>query len=333
MNAFTRPELFPPASSAFQHVELTPAQLALVWDMNRKLSRREFDQFIETSRSMGLNPLKRQICAIVLNEGDARRRHFAIVTTISGLRSIADRTGTYRPDGRPARITIDETAKHARANPLGIVDCIVTPHRFSQGRWHRIVGQVWWDEIAPIRRGGDGELHLDSRTPWPIRPRGQIIKCAEAAALRAGWPDTLANVYAEDEMDRARSDEGLPSDLAIESNRERQQARNQPRGTILIDMQDGEGLVSVPVDTFHKRVGAFIASRLSATDLAGVLAWREQQRSAFQEFHHHNRKAALDLKRQFEAIQAQVAVGSTAIPPASVIDVAGVVDLGAQVHE
>ena len=63
MNMVSRPDLFPPITSTFQRYELTPAQLDLVWDMNRGLSRREFDQFIETSRALGLNPFRRQICA------------------------------------------------------------------------------------------------------------------------------------------------------------------------------------------------------------------------------------------------------------------------------
>ena len=108
MNIVSRPDLFPPTTSTFQRFDLTPAQLDLVWDMNRGLSRREFDQFIETSRALGLNPFRRQICAFVLNEQNSRKRQFVIVTTIAGLRAIADRTGTYRPDSGAARMTFSE---------------------------------------------------------------------------------------------------------------------------------------------------------------------------------------------------------------------------------
>ena len=311
MNTMSRPNLYPPAASGSHLVELTPAQLDLVWDMNRGLSRREFDHFIETSRSMGLNPLKRQICAIILNENDARRRHVATVTTIAGLRAIADRTGTYRPDGRAARVTVDDTVKDPRSNPHGIVDCIVTPYRFSHGRWHRIVGQVWWDEIAPIRTTEDGDKYLDSRTPWPTRPRGQIIKCAEAAALRAGWPENLANVYAEDEMDRARETSLTPSDLADHGKLERQREIIQPRGTILIDLLDGNGLVSVPIGKFHDRVAELIQSMRDERG-AELLQWKDEQRAAFRQFFTQDKSASLDLKRQFEEVEASLAARPTA---------------------
>lgn len=316
MSVLIRPELFAP-TSAFHVANLTPGQLDLVWDMNRGLSRREFDQFIETSRSMGLNPLKRQICAIILNEGDARKRHVAIVTTISGLRAIADRTGSYRPDGRAARVTVDESANHPRANPHGIIDCVVTPYRFSHGRWHRIVGQVWWDEIAPIRTTEDGDKYLDSRTPWPVRPRGQIIKCAEAAALRAGWPENLANVYAEDELDRARTTSLAPSDLADHGKIERQREIIQPRGTVLIDMLEGKGLAAVPISSFHDRVSELIQSRKGQSQ-SELLELKDQQRVAFRQFFAHDKSAALDLKRQFEVIEAEVAAGLAMRPTEAV---------------
>lgn len=297
-----RPDLFPPASTAFQRFELTPAQLDLVWDMNRGLTRREFDTFIETCHALGLNPFRRQICAIIFGSSRTRDRHVSIVTTIAGLRAIADRTGSYRPDSKPARLTYDEVTRHPKANPLGICNCLVTPYRFAHGGWHRIAGQVWWNEIAPILRDDDGDTYLDTRTPWPNRPRGQIIKCAEAAALRAGWPEGLANVYVEDEVDRARAISSPPSLAAEQARQDRIQEVARPKGTILIDLQDGRGLAAVPIGQFHDRVSKLI--RTYGADRADeLLTWRDQQRISFREFFAHDKGAAVDLKKQFEALE------------------------------
>src|SRR5262245_57367955 len=219
MNEVIRPPLLAPPA-AFQKFELTKSQLDLIWDINRDLTLREFDQFIETARALGLNPLRRQICTVVFSKKDPSRRRMAIVTTIMGLRAIADRTGTYRPDPKPARITSEATRIDSKANPGGFIDCVVTPFRFAHGKWFPGVGQVWWNEIAPIR-SYDGDLMLDSRTPWPARPRGQFVKCAEADGLRRGWPEDLSNVYAEDEVDRARMLELPPSKAAEEAKKDR----------------------------------------------------------------------------------------------------------------
>lgn len=309
MNQMVRPELFAPPTTAFQRVVMTPKQLDLVWDMNKDLNKREFDQFVETSIALGLSPLARQICAIVFSKNDQKKRQMAIVTTIMGLRAIADRTGTYRPDDKPARFTTDPNCVDKLANPHGIVDCIVTPYRYSHGEWFPVVGQVWWDEIAPIREY-EGIRKLDSRTPWPGRPRGQCQKCAEATALRTGWPENLSNIYAEDEVDRARVLDLSPSDVADDFKKARLIESSQPKGTLLIDMWDGKGISAVSIDAFHDRVSAFIAEH-AKDDAGGVLTWREQQRIAFQQFFAHDKAAALDLKKQFERIEAEEAANSS----------------------
>jgi hypothetical protein len=56
-----------------------------------------------------------------------------------------------------------------------------------------------------------------------------------------------------------------------------------------------------PIGNFHDRVSMFI--REHTNDPAAVLAWRDQQRIAFQTFFAHDKNAALDLKRQFEALE------------------------------
>ena len=106
---------------------------------------------------------------MVFNKGQPGRRQMAIVTTIAGLRAIADRSGTYRPDDQPARIVYDEAARHPKANPHGIVEGIVTPYRFAHGSWHPVVGQVYWDEIAPIREKAASAGWTAARRGRPAR--------------------------------------------------------------------------------------------------------------------------------------------------------------------
>src|SRR5262245_29752647 len=307
MNEIVRPELFAPPA-ALQKVELTKSQLDLIWDINRDLTPREFDQFIETSRALGLNPLRRQICSIVFSKNDPSRRRMAIVTTIMGLRAIADRTGTYRPDPKPARISCDPARVDSEANPGGFVDCVVTPYRFAHGKWFPVVGQVWWDEIAPIRNF-DGQLMLDSRTPWLARPRGQFIKCAEADGLRRGWPEDLANVYAEDEVDRARLLELPPSQVAENARKERLVEQVRPKRTVPIHMADGNWPSTAPVEDFHDCETRWIRE-YARSDPVRIPAWRDQQRLAFQMFIAHVKNAALDLKRQFEALEISQQAGN-----------------------
>lgn len=43
------------------------------------------------------------------------------------------------------------------------------------------------------------------RSRWAADPAGQIVKCAEASALRKAFPSTLAAMYCKEEMDRNRA--------------------------------------------------------------------------------------------------------------------------------
>ena len=43
-----------------------------------------------------------------------------------------------------------------------------------------------------------------------------------------------------------------------------------------------------------------------------ALAWRDQQRIAFQTFFAHDKNAALDLKQQFEVLEAAIGTGNNA---------------------
>lgn len=80
--------------------------LALTDDKQLALIRRtvakdcdaaEFDLFIHVCRAVRLDPLRRQIYAFVFGKDNPKKRQMTIVTSIGGYRSIAERTGNYRP--------------------------------------------------------------------------------------------------------------------------------------------------------------------------------------------------------------------------------------------
>ncbi len=68
----------------------------------------EFNLFMHTARHLGLDPLRRQIYAFIDDAGRPGRRRMAIITGIDGFRTIAARSGNYRPD---------ETRTHLQDRP------------------------------------------------------------------------------------------------------------------------------------------------------------------------------------------------------------------------
>ncbi|WP_316219311.1 phage recombination protein Bet [Bradyrhizobium sp. SZCCHNR2026] len=204
----------------------------------------EFDLFTAVCRDLGLSPLRRQIYAFVFNKNDDALRQLTLVVGIDGARSIAARSGNYRPDDQEPQWVFRDDLKDPLTNPHGIERCTVgIYHRPTRADgFQRIVHTVYWDEFAPLvtradtdayewvptgkfyadghpkagkeihrrqlRDGAAGRevLRLDpNKTQWIRAGRNQLAKCAEMGALRKGWPEDLSRLVVEEETHRAEA--------------------------------------------------------------------------------------------------------------------------------
>lgn len=204
----------------------------------------EFDQFIHICKHARLDPLRRQIYCFVFHKNDDAKRQMTVVTSIGGYRSIAERTGTYRPDGQAPRY--DRCPSNERTNPLGIERCEVTVYKHSHGEWHPVVGEAWWDEYVPLFNG-----EIDKKkTGWVKMPRIMIAKCAEANALRKAWPDDFAALVTEEEIDRAHSLNMTASELADDAAAEAKMALVGGKDALTVMWDHGARLELVPAGRF-----------------------------------------------------------------------------------
>ena len=256
----------------------------------------EFRQFVHICKAVRLDPLRRQIYAFVFNKDKPQWRQMTVVTSIGGYRSIAERTGNYRPDCSAPRFEHGE--KDPATNPLGIVRCEVTVFKHSHGEWFPVVGEAWWDEYVPLV-GEEGKQHIDrKKTGWAKMPRIMIAKCAEANALRKAWPDDFAMVHSEEEVDRAHSLDAWDAAEkgAIEA---RVEAIGNASG-ILIDWMDNKPLEGIPAGQFGDRAISFIRS--NKTEPAFVMAWAEKNRHGLQQYWSRDKDGALALKQEIEKV-------------------------------
>ena len=92
----------------------------------------------------------------------------------------------------------------------------VTVYRIVRGTRVAFAGpQVYWLETyATVKRNDDTPNEM-----WANRPRGQIDKCAEAAALRAAFPEEIGCDYIPEEVERGTLT--IQSTAAIEDQRSR----------------------------------------------------------------------------------------------------------------
>lgn len=162
----------------------------------------DLDVFFHVAKRTKLDPFARQIYMIGRNSYDQRADRWVtkqtIQTGIDGYRLIGRRAA----DAARARISVsapewaheDGTWRpvwvKAWGSPIG---ARITITRDGEP----FVGVALFEEYAQTKRNGD----LTSM--WAQRPAGQIAKCAEALAWRLAFPQDLAGVYVEEELQHA----------------------------------------------------------------------------------------------------------------------------------
>ncbi|MHA3724350.1 phage recombination protein Bet [Leucobacter sp. HY1910] len=166
-------------------------------------------KFLHTCARTGLDPLARQIYCI--GRGTRDGVQWAIQTGIDGFRVIAERTGKYA--GQDAAEWLTATGEWV---PV-FVKAIHGEHPLAarvnvyRSDWHvdkPAVGVATWDEYAQYTNKGP------LTQMWAQRGPGQLAKCAEALALRKAFPQDLAGLYTDDEMQgRTETVEPEPSGI------------------------------------------------------------------------------------------------------------------------
>lgn len=269
----------------------------------------EFNQFIHIAKHLGLDPLRRQIYAFVFSKDKPDKRQMTIVTGIDGFRAIADRTGNYRPDDDEPEIEGDKDAIDPELNPKGLVKAKVSVFKFSHGDWHRVVGTARWEEYAPVKEiwerdennkfGPTGRFKLE-KDAWRKMPHIMLAKCAEAAALRKGWPDDLSNVYEQSEIDRAQTLDLSAAEYAEMGAVERRLEVIGGKSAIMFDF--GDGLENVPLGKVAERVDQLVKTGQPHE----VVQFMNLNREPLKEFWARNKPDALEVKKILEAAQKRL---------------------------
>ena len=265
---------------------------------------REFNLFFEAARAYGLDPFRKQISALVFNKHKADKRQLAIIVGRDGLRAIAARCGDYRPASEPAQIEIDPDAK-SPTNPKGIVKATVRLWKSDKrGEWFPVSGEAYWDEFAAIKpefsENTEGKWRPTGNSTlegnWARMPVVMITKCAEAQALRAGWPEQFGGLYAEEELHRVEAEMTAADVVAKEEERARLE-RTGGANALIIGFDPSTGVMErVPLGQVADRCLEF----LSTADPETAERWSVQNRVALQEFWARAPADALEVKKALE---------------------------------
>ena len=144
----------------------------------------ELKLFAYACQRTGLDPFSRQIYAI------KRSNKLTIMSSIDGLRSIAERTGQL--DGSSTEWCGDDgiwSDVWLGSKPPAAAKTTI----WRKGSTHPFVGTALYRDY----NAGQGM--------WNKMPAAMIAKCSEALALRKSFPHNLSGLYSTDEMEQAET--------------------------------------------------------------------------------------------------------------------------------
>lgn len=319
------------ANSGFSAAQITLIKNTVAKDTNND----EFNLFVSVARNTGLDPLRKQIMAVVYSKNDPEKRRMTIITGIDGFRAIAARSNRYRPDENEPEFTYDPDLK-GLDNPLGLVKAVVKifiADASREGGWRPVAGVAYWDEFAPMKEeveGGfdwvdTGEVWPDSGKPkkrkvprtagaqvvrqldtsgqWGKMGRLMLAKCAESQALRKAFPEDLSNLYEHAEMDQASVRDLMPSEVVEAAGVEQRLLRIGGSNGIMFQFLPNEPLESVGLGQIADKIIA------AARDMTSVkhLNWFESVNAqALREFWARAMSDALEVKKHLEAKRAEL---------------------------
>ncbi len=163
-------------------VIVTPEQIDLIKrTIAPDATDAELKLFIYDNTRRGVNPLDKMI------HFTKRGGKYTPVTGIDFMRTRAAETGEYAGS---------DDAVFGDGNPPEWAR--VTVHRFVQGQRCPFTATARWSEYYPGERQG---------VMWNKMPHTMLAKCAEALALRKGFPQQISGLYTNEEMAQASVEE------------------------------------------------------------------------------------------------------------------------------
>jgi phage recombination protein Bet len=177
--------------TALQVRKFTPEQIAcLKRTICKGASNDELALFLHIAANKGLDPFSNQIHAVFYYDSTLKRKVMTPITGIDGYRALAARDGDYAPGPEPT-FEYHENGE--------IISATAYVQKKVDGDWMVFSATARWKEYVQLANG-------KPRSNWARMPHVMLAKCAEALALRKGWPHRLSGLYVREELDQATSE-------------------------------------------------------------------------------------------------------------------------------
>ncbi|MBV6514242.1 MAG: hypothetical protein MOGMAGMI_01823 [Candidatus Omnitrophica bacterium] len=184
--------LIPEGQSPKLYLDLIKDQIFTPDKSGKQRSDADLLLFLYTAKRTGLDPLANQIHAVFRWDSRLGREKMTIQTGIDGLRLVAQRSGDYAGQDDAICLPTDESTKYP-------IKATVTVYKMVKGARIGFTATARWKEYAVFNQTKDG---LKLSPLWERMPYRMLEKCAEALALRKGFPNELSGIYTSEEMEQ-----------------------------------------------------------------------------------------------------------------------------------
>lgn len=273
-----------------------PTAAATVWtDEQKDLVKRtvckgatddELAMFMYVATKTGLDPFLRQIHSVPRREkGDDGKWTIgrSIQVGIDGLRLVADRSGRYAP-GREPEFVYNTAGKLEKATAF-------VRKLTNDGTWHDVAASAHFDEYVQMRAVWEGEKKVgqEPNRMWAEKEHVMLAKCAEALALRRGFPAETSGLYIHEEMIELDAGAGRKGRDTIETPRAIEVGDaptaepasgpgyiTEPQRRMLFAVAHKNGRDHTDLKEHLAMLGIDSTAKIPAAQFDGVLAWAEQ---------------------------------------------------------
>lgn len=156
----------------------------------------EMFAYLSRARALGLDPISGQIILQThsMKGGEIR---YTIIVGIDGYRSMAIRTGLYAPGD-------DTVFKYKQDGSLQSATVYVKRYHPESNQWNQFSATAMYDEYCVFYFDRESRERKPTQM-WAKMGHTMLEKCAEAKALRRGFPETLAGLYTPEELAQTNS--------------------------------------------------------------------------------------------------------------------------------
>ncbi len=202
---------------------LSPDQL----DVLRKsalcseLTSNQQDYFFEVVARTRLDPFTGQLKPILKTEREGEPKSLVVVTTLQGLRTLADRSGFHDGEEGPEWCGTDGIWKDVWLSDEHPAAARSRVYRSDRTRPYNAI--VLWSALAQFQWDQKGN-QVPSEF-WSKMGPHMLGKCSLAAAHRAAYPDQCSGLYIPEELSERldpNSEEAIEAEMVMRARREKE---------------------------------------------------------------------------------------------------------------